>query len=153
MTDETKLVDVLCTYLESEFRGVYPSYQFYDRCIEDLSWNTSNRNCLILKNTRNWGTRFSAVYQEANGPIEYFDPWGKNPHIDVVEFFYRNNLEWTDVNRRYLLPRKSPHSAAFCAYYLINRKTLPNPKILLAEFGDDLRKNTANLLNCMPLFL
>ena len=153
MTAETKLVDVLCTYLPNEFRGVYPSHQFSDRRVKDLGWNTNATNCLIFKTTTYWGIRFSSVYQKANGSIEFFDPWGKDPHADVADFFYQNNLDWDVVNSHYLLPRKSPHSAAFCAYYLINRASTPNPKIVLAEFGDNLKKNTTNLLRCMPLFL
>ena len=153
MTAETKLVDVLCTYLTDEFRGVYPSHQFCDRQIKELRWTPNATNCLIFKTTTYWGIRFSAVYQKGNGPIEYFDPWGKDPHADVAEFFFQNDLEWNDVNSNYLLPRKSPHSAAFCAYYLINRPSALNPKIVLAEFGDNLKKNTTNLLSCMPIFL
>lgn len=153
MTDETKLADLLNTYLKNEFRGVYPSLNFNERSVKEFERKSNSRSCLIFKTKTYWGMRFSAIYMEDNHPIEYFDPWGKEPHADVVDFFYQNNLEWIDVNHRYLLPRQSPHSAAFCAYYLINRSAVPNPAILLAEFDDNLKKNLANLLRFIPIFL
>ena len=152
MTDETKLVDQLSHYFPQEFRGVYPSPPFKERSLQDLHWAPNSSNIIIFKTNRDSDERFSALLQKTDGQTEYFDPWGKNPQWEVTNWLCDHIPNWTIINDKYLLPRDSRDSAAFCAYYVINRAGSHDYFSIMMEFGDNLKRNSTIVRHHMPLF-
>ena len=152
MTDETKLVDLLSHYFPQEFRGVYPSVDFEERSLQDLHWTSNSVNIIVFKTLRRQGESFSALFQKADGQAEYFDPWGKTLPCDNINWLCDHIHHWTLINSDHLLPLNSRDSAAFCAYYLINRAGSHDYFSIMMEFGDSLKRNSAIVRHHMPLF-